>query len=124
MRRLPFHKEFDSLFQGNRSIWFKIGGGALVGILLGGFAMLKEGKKLADSVQVGIVIGTALIGAIVGLVLATKDIVRQRQENGQSVNPLLSRIFSSTAMLMVILVVGAFGFAILFVMLLAAGIVS
>lgn len=90
-----FHSELDEAFRSDRSIWIKIGGCAFVGTLAG----LKGANNLnaenrSSALVVGITIAIpALIGAVLGLCLSLKDVVKRRLNDGQSVNLVLRAYF-------------------------------
>src|SRR5689334_14727621 len=90
----PFHDELNDVFEGDRSIWLKIGGGTLVGglITLGTIARDRS-NTLGGMVGLIAVVVSALIGGCIGLSLSIKDVVRSRRNSGKSVHPLLRLFF-------------------------------
>jgi hypothetical protein len=94
---IPFREEFEDLFRNSGGIWLKIGGGALVGILVAIGAvhrMIVNGLVEFDPVRaVGTVVGTALIGALAVILLLLKDVVQKRIQAGQRVSFLLRLSF-------------------------------
>lgn len=104
MRRIPFLREFDNLLRGNRPLWFKIGGGALVATLLAAYATARGDRELSLQMAAGLMLGTAAVGAFVGLLLALIDHVRQRQEASEPINPLLNVLFGNVAGLLLVTV--------------------
>lgn len=97
--QIPFRRELDDLFRSDRSLWWKIGGGALVGLLIGGSSLAKEEANPKISTTTALMLSgfLAVAGGLIALVLALKDVVRRRYENGQPVNPLLRFCLASRA---------------------------
>ena len=80
--------EFDELFRSDKSIWLKAIGAAAAGGIAA-FAAVKKNRDLGIGLASTIVIGGAVIGCIMGVMLSLKDIVRRRIESGETVHPLL-----------------------------------
>jgi hypothetical protein len=89
--RIRHQRKFDAIFGDTRSVWRNIGGGALFVLLAFGAAsysaMKREGVGLTALFP--ILVGTAVVGAIVGLLLSLKDFVAARIARDQPVNPFL-----------------------------------
>jgi hypothetical protein len=110
---VPFQAELNDVFAKDRSIWLKIGGGAIVGALLSLRMITREpAKGMTDSVAVIVVGVTALIGACVGLALSIKDVVQSRRAAGKSVHPVLRLFFGLGILSLLIWIVFVIGLVI------------
>lgn len=97
MVKVPFRREIEDLFASDKSIVLKLLAGAFVGGLLSLRVVLKDlrggGTPLPASMKVPIVVGAALVGMLVVLLLSLRDVVVRRVERGKRVNPLLRAYF-------------------------------
>ena len=93
--RIPFHSEFDEVFRGDRSVWLKMVGCALVTVFVVLISMARmaargaRGIELTGRAIVAAALVAAGIGALIGLTLALKDVVERRRAGGLPVNPVL-----------------------------------
>jgi hypothetical protein len=100
--KVPFQKKLDDLFQGDRTIWLKMGGGAFVGAFIGATVLervseMPQGLKVTPvGVALSVTIG-ALFGAALVAMLALKDSTRRRIEQGQGVYPIFRLFFAAGA---------------------------
>ena len=92
--------EFDDLFRSGASVWLKIGGAALAMMVFGviGFTRSKRrggfGEGIEDPAMIAITIaGLTVAGALIGGLLAMKDIVQERKANGQAISWPMRMIF-------------------------------
>lgn len=82
---------FQQIFTSDKSIWIKMLGGAVATPLLVGSMMRKaERRGGASAESVGgstayILLGSILVGAMLGALLTAKDVVQQRLANGDKV---------------------------------------
>ena len=82
---------FQEIFTSDKSIWMKMLGGAAATPLLV-FSMMGKaerrggaGAESADLSMVFILLGSVVLGAVLGALLTAKDVVQRRLSNGQSV---------------------------------------
>jgi hypothetical protein len=93
---LPFKRQLDQLFRGNRSIWLKVGGGVLVALYLTLQSFLRNAKgvdraTIVRVTSIGLVVAV-VAGALIALLLAMKDRMKERLARGEKVN-LLARAY-------------------------------
>lgn len=96
MVRLPFQRELADLFESDRSIVWKLLGGAVVGVLVcaRGFGRQPPGAGgLTVPVKIALACGFAVVGVLVVLLLSFRDVVVRRVDAGKPVNPLLKAYF-------------------------------
>jgi hypothetical protein len=84
----PFHNELDEVFRGDRSIWLKIGGSAFV-CASGALLHFNADPKATIAFELAMIAAMAVIGAVIGLMLSLRDVVRRRLAAGKPVNLLL-----------------------------------
>jgi hypothetical protein len=100
---LPFKEEFDDLFREDRSIWWKILGGAAAAALAVLLAVWRGANREQGKATFGpaaiavIVVVAAFLGALVAVLLSLKDVVRRRMDSGQRVSRLLRVYFGGGA---------------------------
>ena len=97
MARVPFQREVDDLFASDKSIVWKMLAGAFVGAALS-LRAWKDPKggapgAVSTPVKVAIVVGAAIVGMLAVLMLALRDVVVRRVDQGHSVSPLLRHYF-------------------------------
>ena len=104
MFRVPFGKELDEVFRGDRSIWLKVLGCGFVASALVVSMLLRErsgaahgqsGLQVSNPVLAIVGVLSAIAGCILGVLLSLKDVVRLRIDQGRAVHPLLSLYFAS-----------------------------
>src|SRR5262245_31181181 len=89
----PFRRELDDAFSHDSSIWLKMAGCALVGILIAVYSLAKMDHKDLTPAGAAIVIAVVACGGMfVGILLSLKDVVARRIENGEPVS-LVLRIY-------------------------------
>jgi hypothetical protein len=97
MAKVPFHREIEDLFASDKSVILKLLAGAFVGALVSLRAVMKDARGGASPfsmpVKVTIVVGAAIVGMLVVLLLLLRDVVVRRVEQGKAVNPLLRAYF-------------------------------
>lgn len=97
MAKVPFQREIEDLFASDKSVIFKLLGGAFVGVALSLRMVLRDAKRgnssLSPTTKVVIVSGGAIVGVIVVLGLLLRDVVIRRVQQGERVNPLLRAYF-------------------------------
>ena len=102
--RVPFGKELDEVFRGDRSIWLKVLGCGFVASALVVFMLLRErsgatagnpGIQVSNSVLALIGVLSAVGGCVLGVLLSLKDVVGRRINEGRTVHPLLRLYFAS-----------------------------
>ena len=97
MAKVPFQREMNDLFASDKSIVLKLLGGAFVGGVFGLWVVLREAKGGKSAfpipVKTAIVVGAAIVGMVVVLLLSLRDVVVRRVERGKTVNPLLRAYF-------------------------------
>lgn len=99
--RLPFRNELDEVFRGDRPVWLKIAGCAAVAAFVVVATTLRNqrqgnlGIELTTQTVVVLGLASAGVGAVVGLGLSLKDVVRRRLDRGARVNPLLALFFGT-----------------------------
>jgi hypothetical protein len=95
--KIPFRSEIEDLFASDKSIIWKLLGGAFVGAALSMTVVLKgpQGKapQMSMTARVIVLIGATVIGALVVLLLTLRDVVARRVDAGLKVNPLLKAYF-------------------------------
>lgn len=93
---IPFKPSLDRLFRSDRSAGLKVLGCAFVGGMacLTTVARQEEGPPPGGRVTPAMIVLFGLAGAVLGgwlgLMLSLKDVVRDRIERGEDVNPLLT----------------------------------
>lgn len=96
-RKVPFQRELEDLFASDKSIVFKLLGGAFVGAVLSLKVAFKGGQgggaSFGSTARVVILAGAAIVGALVVLLLTLRDVVAQRADAGKPVNPILKAYF-------------------------------
>jgi hypothetical protein len=97
MLRFPFQRELNDLFASDKSVVWKLLGGAFAGVVVSLRAVLKDAKGGAAPfslpVKITIVGLAALTGMFVVLMLLFRDVVLRRLDAGKPVNPLLRAYF-------------------------------
>jgi hypothetical protein len=97
MAMIPFRREIEDLFASDKSVVLKLLAGAFVGVLVSLRAVLRDAKGGASPfsmpAKITILVGAAIIGMLVVLLLLLRDVVVRRVEQGKAVNPLLRAYF-------------------------------
>jgi hypothetical protein len=106
----PFRRELDEAFSHDRSIWLKMAGCALVGILIAVYSLVRLNQNELTPTTAAIVIAvTGFGGMVIGIFLSLKDVVTRRMENGEPVNWLLKVYFGLGGWSLLIWFVTIFG---------------
>lgn len=89
--RIPFRSELDEAFRSDRALWLKVIGAALVAVFVVNLTIFREdlGFEPSTGMLVVVSLGSALVGAVLGLALSLKDVVENRLNRGRRVHPLL-----------------------------------
>jgi hypothetical protein len=95
--KVPFHHEIEELFASDRSMALKLLAGAFVAVVLSLKVVVKDPKdrspEFSTPTKITILVGAAVVGMLVVLLLSLRDVVVRRVERGQRVNPLLLAYF-------------------------------
>jgi len=96
----PFQDELNDLFRQNRSIWWKMLGGAAatpIALLVAGIRQPPTVDLSPATIVIALVVA-AVIGAGLAILLSLKDVVVRRQAAGQRVSWLLQVYFAKGRM--------------------------
>lgn len=98
---IPFHEELDDVFRGGRSIGLKMGGCAfattfvVITTTLRGVLQDRLHLSLTATMIAALAGASAATGALLGLALSLKDVVRRRIALDEPVNPVLRLYFGT-----------------------------
>jgi len=87
---IPFHRQLDQVFRGDRSIWLKITGGVLVALYLTSRNFLRilkpEDRTTMWRVTFVALVVATIAGGLIGVMLTMNDRVKRRVARGEPVN--------------------------------------
>jgi hypothetical protein len=95
----PFRSELNETFRHDRSLWGKVAGGAFattLAVLFGALHATRSGDiplEFTPTLVSILTLGSAFLGAFLGLALSLKDTVQRRIEKKQRVSLLLRVYF-------------------------------
>jgi len=92
---IPFRKQIEEVFRSDRSIWLKMTCGAFVGAMLALFILSHaEAGEFPLAAIVTLLVMYAALGAILGICLSVRDLVRRRISDGKPVSLPLRMYFN------------------------------